>query len=141
MRIDFTSSSSTKYVGIMNHYLRFRNASLGATAWCLVLFIIAQTASAQQTIILDNFDDDVGELAGETTTSGHPWLVSSKNEVQNRTLTTGAAFGQSGTVGAGDAQSGPDAFWRGNMVMLGQQLGNTPGTYLLSADLLKDHQA
>ena len=125
----------------MNHYLRFRNASLGATAWCLVLFIIAQTASAQQTIILDNFDDDVGELAGETTTSGHPWLVSSKNEVQNRTLTTGAAFGQSGTVGAGDAQSGPDAFWRGNMVMLGQQLGNTPGTYLLSADLLKDHQA
>ena len=125
----------------MNHYLRFRNVSLGATAWCLVLFIIAQTASAQQTIILDNFDDDVGELAGETTTSGHPWLVSSKNEVQNRTLTTGAAFGQSGTVGAGDAQSGPDAFWRGNMVMLGQQLGNTPGTYLLSADLLKDHQA
>ena len=66
----------------MNHYLRFRNAGLGATAWCLVLFIIAQTASAQQTIILDNFDDDVGELAGETTTSGHPWLVSSKNEVQ-----------------------------------------------------------
>jgi len=102
---------------------------------------ISTMASAQTTIVADNFNDDSGDLNNETvTTGGQTWMLSTKGETGGRTLTTGTQFGQSGTAGSGDADSG-GAIWKGNMIQLGQQLGNTPGTYTLSADLLKDHKA
>ena len=97
---------------------------------------------AQVPIVLDDFNDDMGELNGETVSfGGQTWAFSAKAETQNRSLTTGTQFGQSGTVGAGDAEPTTSPLWKGNMIQLGQQLGNTPGTYTLSADLLKDHKA
>ena len=97
---------------------------------------------AQVPIVLDDFNDDMGELNGETVSfGGQTWAFSAKAETQNRSLTTGTQFGQSGTVGAGDAEPTPSPLWKGNMIQLGQQLGNTPGTYTFSADLLKDHKA
>ena len=87
----------------------------------------------------DNFNDDAGDLTGRMAVSGQTWTNSTKAETGGRSLATGITFGQGGTVGAGDEEAGSPKVWKGNMVALGQQLGNTPGTWTLSADQRKYH--
>ena len=107
---------------------------------CALVLIPAASLPAQ-TLVFDNFNDDSGTLTNETTTTGGlTWLQSSKGETGSNPLSSGSAFGQGGTVGAGDAESG-GLTWKGNMLQLGQQLDDTPGTWVLGVDLLKDHQA
>ena len=112
---------------------------LGALAVCALVLIPAASLPAG-TLVSDNFDDDSGTLTNETTTTGGlTWLQSSKGETGSNPLSSGSAFGQGGTVGAGDAESG-GLTWKGNMLQLGQKLSDTPGTYVLGVDLKKDHQ-
>ena len=112
---------------------------LGALAVCALVLIPAASLPAG-TLVFDNFDDDSGTLTNETTTTGGlTWLQSSKGETGGRPLSSGASFGQGGTVGAGDIEPGART-WRGNMVLLGQKLSDTPGTYVLGVDLKKFHQ-
>ena len=64
-----------------------------------VTLAITTIASAQTTIVSDNFNRS-GDLDGDTvTTGGQMWMLSTKGETGGRTLTTGNQFGQGGTHG------------------------------------------
>ena len=104
---------------------------------CVMFGFVASTRAT--TIVADDFNNGSGNLAGKSLTIGGTWATSNKGEVAGRTLSTGTSFGQGGTVGAGDSEPGSRT-WRGNMVSLGQKLGDTPGTYVLGVDLKKFHQ-
>ncbi len=111
---------------------------LTTTAAMLLAFVLAGPAHAQ--IFIEDFNDDSGDLNGQTVTSGNlTWALSTKGETAGRTLTTGAAFGQA-SVGAGDAESGA-LTWKGNMLNLGAPLSDSAGVWTLGVDLKKDHQA
>lgn len=117
--------------------MRKLRKNLFATA--AVMIVLGMGTVGHASIVFDDFNDDSGDLTGETTTTGQTWLQSSKGETGSNSLKTGALYGQGGTVGTGDdGEAG--LTWKGNMIPLGLQLGNAPGVYTLSADLLKDHQ-
>ena len=105
----------------------------------LVLALCAGGAIEAATIVFDDFEDDgTGDLTGETASSGQGWSLSSKGEVTG-TLVTGSQYGQSGSNGAGDAESGGSKVWRGNMLSIGRNLGESADTYVLAVDFKKQH--
>ena len=105
----------------------------------LVTFLVLPAPLQGAVILSDDFEGDSGDLTGQSAVTGQTWLASSKVETAGRSLSTGTLFTDDpvGTTGAGDAPAGPDAFWRGNEIPIGQIVND--GTLTLSVDLKKQH--
>ena len=85
-------------------------------------------------ILADNFNDDLGSLSGQTTSTGGQTWAAGPSWVSGN-LSTGATYGQTSTVGPGDSEASDILTIRANTVPIGKTLSN--GTYLVSADFKK----
>ena len=93
---------------------------------------------AADTILSDTFNDDSGDLTGQTADSGQVWAAKSG---LGGSLTTGTQYGQGGTVGAGATVSGTS---RGNALpVAGTGINRRAlidaggGTYTIGIDINK----
>ena len=86
-------------------------------------------------VLSDGFDDDSGSLTGQTADTGQTWVDSLKTGM-NGPLSTSTAYGQGGTVGAGDTAAGSSGIFHANQVPIGQTVSD--GRWRLSLDLYRD---
>ena len=106
---------------------------------CLVtlvaVLVLSVGTAVRATVLFDDFNDDTGALTGETATTGQSWVDSLKNGM-NGPLSTGTAYGQGGTVGAGYTAPGSSGLFYANQIPIGQTASD--GTWTYSVDLYRD---
>ena len=111
------------------------NTALGpliAFAFGVVLVATSQQITAQQVLILDDFNDDIGELTGHPTNTGQVWEAHTADWNQGP-LSLDTRYGQQNSVGAGHTEPAAEHSWRANVLPLGTMLNE--GAWVLGIDI------
>ena len=100
-----------------------------------LMIAVACCVQANAAVLSDDFNDDTGGLTGQTATTGQTWVASLKSGMSGG-LSTGTAYGQGGTVGAGDTAAGTSGIFHANQIAIGQTVSD--GNWTFSVDLYRD---
>ena len=76
---------------------------------------------AADPIFLDDFNDDAGDLTGESANTGQEWAWHTADWSQGP-LVVGRRYGQDGSLGAGYRQTAVEPAWRANQVAIGETI-------------------
>ena len=98
----------------------------------LLAAITAPAAAAR--VLFDNFNDDSGDLTGQTASTGQVWADQTA-QWNTGSLRTHKEHGLSDTVGAGFRATGSKTVWKGNVIPLGATISD--GTCVLAVDIQK----